>query len=427
MNQTAPELEKAVLGSILRDSNSIRICVETGVSLGWFANDIHAKLYHLMLTLFREGKLPETLLVLDQSSKLGIELPKPTYLDDCVDVSCVSGSLPWYLNLLRGFYQRRILRDNLTSALEDLKRPDQGIAEVIAIISATLTDLNQDNGTKQSLFEIGQALLTEWQEPKTAHRLLSWPLRDIDTAIGKLSEEYICLASQESQGKTAFAVQMAANLATHGIPVSIKSLESRTAQIVTRLISHLGQVNTLLMRQGKGLSSDFAKAVNGLESLRKLGIDVCDKPANTDQLRAWAHNERGRGSRLLIVDNLKHIQPAQRYNSLPEMFRDFSLQLKWIRDEVKLPLMVLHHLSKDDDVSWSRDLRRDVDILIFLKANEQKTIQPSEDNDYIGQWFCNLEVVKNRDGQSGMEIPLEFDKYRQTFRGTGKTQEEDGL
>lgn len=427
MTQTALELERATLGCILHNPEAIRVCVETGVGLSWFANSTHAKLYHVMLILFRDGKLPESLLVKDMAARMDIALPKPTYLDECIDVSFTVTSLPWYLNLLRGFYQRRMLRDNLTMALEDLKLPGQKIEEVIANISATLTDLNQDNGTKKSLFEIGRALLTEWQEPTTAHRLLSWPLTDIDAAIGKLSEEYICLASQESQGKTAFAVQMAANLATHGIPCSIKSLESRTAQIVTRLISHLGQVNTLLMRQGKGLSSDFAKALNGLQSLEKLGIDVCDKPANTDQLRAWAHNERGRGSRLLIIDNLKHIQPAQRYNSLPEMFRDFSLQLKWIRDEVKLPVMVLHHLSKDDDVSWSRDLRRDVDILIFLKANEQKTIQPSESNDYIGQWFVNLEVVKNRDGQSGMEIPLEFDKYRQTFRGTAKTQEEDGL
>ena len=134
-----------------------------------------------------------------------------------------------------------------------------------------------------------------------------------------------------------------------------------------------------------------------------------------DQLLAWAKCEKKAGSKILAIDNMRHIRPGQKYASPVEQFRDLSVRLKWIRDDTGLPLIVLHHLTDDLDVSWSRDIRRDADILLYLIENETYSIKPTQENQWTEKSVIDFEVRKNREGLRGFKVLGEFDKKRQTF------------
>ena len=409
-------IEQSVIGCLLlASSKTLPLCVNSGVSSAWFTDPKHKAIFDVALAEFRAGRYPDEMMV---ESALP-DLP-PRYIQSCIDDTPTAEHMGYYLDILKADYHKRKLVETLTAISENLAKQSTGEAnqEAIAAIIATVNQINDDcAGTRESPSDIAARLITLWRKPPEKRGLISWGLYDIDEQLGPIAQEYICIAAQESAGKTALAIQLIDTLALTGKRGSILSLESRADQIVARQISHLGQVNTLDMRRGKGRESEFTKAEQVAEQLKTLPVSISDKPSNTDQILSWALNEKAMGSCLLIVDNMKHIQPARKYGNLPEMFRDFSLQLKWIRDRTGLPLIVLHHLSKEDDVSWSRDLRRDVDILIFLKPDEKRSSPPCHENDWIGQWYVNVEVVKCRDGQSGFQIPLEFRKYVQTFVG----------
>ena len=119
---------------------------------------------------------------------------------------------------------------------------------------------------------------------------------------------------------------------------------------------------------------------------------------------------------MLLIDNMKHIKPSQKYNSVVEQFRDLSVRIKWMRDDLKMPVIVLHHLTDGGDVSWSKDIRRDADVLLYLTRDEDLSIVPSQVNHYTGKAVVNCEVRKFRDADAGYSVKLEFDKPIQTFR-----------
>jgi hypothetical protein len=143
-------------------------------------------------------------------------------------------------------------------------------------------------------------------------------------------------------------------------------------------------------------------------------VRISDAQATAEQLIAWGIAEKRAGSRLLIVDNMKHIRTTSKYNSLPELFRELSLKAKRLRDETKLPVIMLHHTNEDGDVSWSKDIKRDVDILITMTKDEDLSVTPAVPGDQAID-FVRFKIDKNRDGQAGLSVPVRFRKEIQTF------------
>jgi len=102
------------------------------------------------------------------------------------------------------------------------------------------------------------------------------------------------------------------------------------------------------------------------------------------------------------------------YTSRIDMMADMSVRLKQLRDDTGLPVVVCHHSNTSDDVSWSSDVRRDADMLIFLREDEANTRPPSGKGD-VGDWCINFDVEKNREGHKDVQIPLRFRKEYQRF------------
>jgi len=246
--------------------------------------------------------------------------------------------------------------------------------------------------------------------------------------MGHLTDEIVYIAARESVGKTAFAVQMAVQMGFFGIRVAFASLESKRQKLVQRMIAQIGRVNTLDLKFKHGspsaLSFGFQRAREAGEKIKDLPIAIEDCGMNIDQIRAFAQMEKARGARLLIVDNMKHIRHDGKSKSTTEQFRELALGLKWMRDDLDMPVIVLHHLNKDGDVSWSDDIRRDADVLLFLEVDE-KASRPYKPPDWTGQTIINVKSEKAREGRRGFQVQAEFLPHHQTFIEHGEPQQEE--
>ena len=229
---------------------------------------------------------------------------------------------------------------------------------------------------------------------------------------------------------TAFAVQMAVQLGFAGVHVAFASLESKKDKLVQRMIAMIGRCDTLNMRFGmrpNARAFDFERGREAAEKIKKLNITIEDVGMNTDQIRAFAQMQQSRGAQLLIIDNMKHIRPkgSVKGKSVVEQFRELAQGIKWIRDDLSMPVIVLHHLSKTGDVSWSDDIRRDADVLLFLTPNEEESEPYTPQNKWKGRTIIDVDCEKAREGRRGYTLKTEFIPHHQTFVETGPQPEEE--
>lgn len=286
---------------------------------------------------------------------------------------------------------------------------DNAIAEIIK----QTREIQAPMAVVPSFGELCDAQVQEWTSPTPSHTLLPWHLSRVNEFVGRVRTEYILIAAQPGLGKTALALNWAVSLAHLGHPVAFRSLESNTASLLPRLVAAVGQIDTIPIREHRATPETIQKAVEALDTIKRLPLAITDQPATIEGLRVWADSAKQAGAKALVIDNLRHIRPSQKYQSPIEMYRDYSLKLKWLRDDVQLPLMVLHHTNTQGELAWSSDIERDADIVLTMSTDEDA--DQVYEGKPIGPTKVQIKVVKNRHGQAHQTIEVWFDKKHQTL------------
>jgi replicative DNA helicase len=254
--------------------------------------------------------------------------------------------------------------------------------------------------------------------PDDAHTLLEWPVPSITRNMGRVDREIIWIVARESVGKTAFVIQWLLRLGLDGHMVSMASLESSCESVGSRAIANIGELDNFHIRQRSASKGLVERAYKYADTIPKC-IRVIDSSMSLDQLYAWGKSEARRGSKLIVIDNTRHITVRGNIDRVNEV-AEISSRMKQLRDETQIPVVILHHSTYDaktgkEDVSWSKDIRRDADVIIFLKADEELTEVPQSPAD-PGKWAVRFCVDKNREGRKGYDILTRFVKEHQLFR-----------
>lgn len=322
-------------------------------------------------------------------------------------LQCVPQEAGYWTGLLRSASQIERFKFAALEILEISKADNDDPEEAIASAQKKLFSITQSTAASNcDIHAIGKAVIESWRSGEIAKMGIQWPIQKLQQSIGNITDELVIIAALPSVGKTALSLQMALRSSESGRIVSFLSLESSADKIAQRLIATITQIPTLPLRAGH--STRYDEALERWEKIKALPFRLRTGPHSADQIHAWAQAEKAAGSRLLILDNLKHVRITRKFNSRPEQFGWLSQEMKHVRDEVQLPFVVIHHMTDDDKLSWSSDIQRDFDIIVVMSAAEETK----------GQSSCRVEfeVRKNRDGHSGFTVGATFEKDVQTFR-----------
>jgi replicative DNA helicase len=251
--------------------------------------------------------------------------------------------------------------------------------------------------------------------------MLDWPVPSITRHMGRVDRELIWIVAQPSIGKTALVLQWLLHLAGQGHPVSMASLESAADMIGSRAIAITGPMDNYPIRQRRAMPETVARA---FEAARRIPdcIRITDSRMTIDQVYAWGKAEARKGARLVVVDNTRHIHVRGNVDRVNEV-AEISSRMKHLRDEAGVPVVVLHHSMIDaktgrEDVSWSKDIRKDADVVVFLKHDPDNSTPPQHEHD-PGLWAVKWSVEKNRESRAGYEILMRFRKEWQRFEEWG--------
>ena len=249
------------------------------------------------------------------------------------------------------------------------------------------------------------------------------------TALDKMTSglqknDLIIVAARPAMGKTAFALNVAQNVAKlNNANVAIFSLEMGADQLVSRLISAEGRIEAYRLKTGTLEGQDWRSLKIATEVLSNLGIYLDDTPGiRVGELRAKCRQlHQQKGLSMVMIDYLQLLSGSKANSgNRQQEVSEISRTLKEMARELEIPVIALSQLSRQvesredkrpmmSDLRESGSIEQDADIVTFLYREDYYKKDMSE-NDNI------VEVIfgKHRSGAVGT-IKLAFRKEISRF------------
>jgi len=432
------EAEQSLLGSLMLDKNAI-INMADFLKPEDFYRKTHQEIYSTCLELFQKSEPIDILSVSNRLREKNLleEVGGNSYLTELIN----SVPTPSHaLNYAKIVHRKGILR-NLIDASQEIGQ--------IAFNETEDTDVILDKAEKR-IFSIAQKGLTQEFVPvkltladaferidklskhQGGLRGLATGFTDLDNILAGLQKsDLIILAARPSLGKSALALNFAANIAIHQkIPVGMFSLEMSRDQVVDRLISSLSGVDLWRLRTGRlsaeGDDNDFARIQQALGILSEAPLYIDDAASPTVlQMKAMCRRlqaENGMG--LVIIDYLQLMEPLNPYANPVQQVSENSRALKALARELNIPVLVVSQLSRAveqrspqiprlSDLRQSGTIEQDGDVVLFIYREDRYRPESSR------KGIADIIISKHRNGPVG-RVELYFDERSVTFRNLEK-------
>jgi len=434
------EAEKSLLGSLILDKNAI-IKVADYLQSKDFYKQKHQQIYQAILELFEKGEPVDLLAVSTRLKEKNLlkEIGGNGYLTELINTVPTATHISNYAKIVQ---RKRILRDLISSSQE---------INIIGHNEQEDIDVLLDQA-EQRIFSIAQKSLTQRFIPikdgiedaferidklskhKGGLRGLPTGFTALDNILAGLQKsDLIILASRPSLGKSAMAVNFAANIAINKkIPVGIFSLEMSKDQIIDRLIATLANVDLWRLRTGRlsseGENNDFSRIQHAMSILREAPIYIDDaSSSNVLQMRAMARRlQASHGLGLIVIDYLQLMESRNPTVNIVQQISEISRALKGLARELNVPVLALSQLSRAvehrspqiprlADLRESGSLEQDSDVVLLIYREDRYNTESTKKN------IAEIIIAKHRNGPIG-KVELYFDDQRVCFRNLEKQE-----
>ncbi|WP_407270384.1 replicative DNA helicase [Radiobacillus sp. PE A8.2] len=242
--------------------------------------------------------------------------------------------------------------------------------------------------------------------------------RDLDQVTGGLHPgELIIVAARPSVGKTAFALNLAANhCRQHGIS-SIFSLEMGHEQLLERMISAEGGINNQKWRGMAFAEEDYTNVIFAAGEISNWKLQVHEQSRTIQDIRSSLRKtirDCPNEQHLAIIDYLQLMAPMERRERRDLEVGDMTRELKLLALELKIPIVLLSQLSRGveqrqdkrpfmSDLRESGNIEQDADMIAFLYRDDYYHKNTDKPN------IIEIILAKQRNGPTGT-VELMFRK-----------------
>lgn len=411
------EAEQAVLGSMLTDKDAVSSAIEILNKEDFYREDNKA-IFEAMVNLYSRPEPIDIITVKDELLSIGKfdVVGGLEYLADLPEKVPTTANVDKYIKIVE---EKSILRSLIKTSNELITLGYDETQEVDAVMDQAekkVFDLMKDrNQTGYSL--IKDVLVDSFEQLERLYNQKGgitgvpsgFAELDLRTA-GFHNSELIILAARPAMGKTAFALNIATNVAKANIPVLLFSLEMSKEQLANRILSSEAMVDSNKIKTGKLDENDWVKIVDALGTLSEMKMCIDDTAGiSITKLREKARKlalEKNIG--LIIIDYLQLIQGSgsRKNGSRENEISEISRSLKVLAKDLKIPVIALSQLSRAteqrkehrpmlSDLRESGAIEQDADIVMFLHRDDYYNDE-SENKD-----ISEVIIAKNRSGATG--------------------------
>jgi len=409
------EAEQSVLGAMLIDSEAAPIV--TGIlQPAHFYRENHRQIYETMLRLYAKGEPIDLITLSDALAQRGIleqvgdvqyltllanMVPSSAVVDHYAQIVQSKAILRELINAAQQISAACYQQEEVSSVLEEaerlifqlsqsrVRRDFQGMSEIIAEVYERIAYMVQNKGSVSGL--------------ATGFRALD------ELTSGLQPSDLIIIAARPSVGKTAFALNIAQNVAIRQRQaVAIFSLEMAKDQLAMRMLCTEARVDGQKVRSGWLDSNDWKRISEASDILAEAPIFIDDTPAITAmEMRSKARRLKlEHDIRLIIVDYLQLMRGGGRTESRQQEVAEITRSLKAIARELQVPLIALSQLSRRAeeregkrpglaDLRESGEIEQAADVVAFLYREDYY------DQDTPNRNIIEVIIGKHRNGPVG--------------------------
>lgn len=440
------EAEMSVLSvAFLNKSALTKVCEDLYPEM--FYSDQNRKIFEAIRSLYN-SKIPlDTTTLVNELNKRkdltavgGIE-----YISDIIDKEATSANIDYYIKILKEKALMRNLIDTATNIVTTAYDEEEDVTDILDDAEKRILNIVKERQTSDFIhikdaIAVAQERLEQLSKNNSSLTGLPTGFLDLDKATAGLHEgELIIVAARPGMGKTAFALNIATYAAQNTKKaVAIFNLEMPAEQLVNRMRSAVGQVDSYKLQTGNLTHEDWKRINEANSQLSETNIQIVDDSSITAseikaKCRSLANKEEGLG--LVIIDYLQLVTSGgRRPESRQQEVAEISRALKTMAMELKVPVIALAQLSrsveqrKEDkrpmlsDLRESGSIEQDADIVLFINRNDyyKAKEQIGKQNNVV----ADIIIAKHRKGSVG-QFKLLFELNMSNFRNYSAANEEN--
>lgn len=426
------DAEQSVLGSMFLTKKALQKALEGLVSEEFYL-DSHSKIFECIKSV-DDKKIPVDLTtVTEELNNRGwlSQIGDVDYIAEMINKVPTTANIDEYIKIVSEKALLRKLIDEATSIVQDSYTAGRDIGDFLYQAQKKISDVSQ--GLKTTEFKTIQDVLVKTQADLEALAANKSDITGIPTGFYDLDKitsgfhphQLIILAARPGMGKTAVALNMATNMAIQAKKsVAIFNMEMGAEQLVTRMLSSVGQVTGDKLKTGNLEHNDWKKLNEAVSRLSNTKMFIDDNAGQTvADIRSKCRRLKSSPSGLdiVIIDYITLIQSAGKgvvmgQNRQQEV-SDISRALKTMAMELDIPVIALSQLSRGieqrtdkkpmlSDLRESGAIEQDADIVGFLHCSDEE--REKEDS------LMEIVIRKHRNGPL-KDIPLIFQRATSTF------------
>ena len=444
------EAEQAVLGAIFLNTDALADAMEY-VEADDFYRRSHQLLFQAMVDLNNNSEAIDVLTVqnyLSTNNQLD-DVGGVAYIAELATSVPTAANAGYYAKIVEEKSMLRRLISTATNIITQANNNDEDVPSLLDSAERQIMDVSERrnrSGFREIKDVLNEALndvdrLSQQSEDITG---LPTGYKEFDKMTAGLQpDNLIILAARPAVGKTAFALNIAQNVATStDTSVAIFSLEMSAESLVNRMLCAEGSINANHLRTGQLDEGEWQNLIVAMGALSNTSIFIDDTPGiKMAEIRAKCRRlakEKGNLG-LVVIDYLQLIEGSNKESRQQEV-SEISRQLKKLAKELGVPILALSQLSRGveqrqdkrpvlSDIRESGSIEQDADIVAFLYRDDyyergESKSDDDEDDEPLNQDVGEVELIieKNRAGARGT-VKLLFIKSYNKFSNISYAQE----
>jgi replicative DNA helicase len=392
------EAEQSVLGGLLIDNSAWDRAGDLLNDSDFYRHE-HRLIYAAIGALVNQAKPADVITVFEQLQSLG-------KAEDCgglVYLNALAQSVPSAANLRRYaeiVRERAVLRKLVATSDEiataAFNPQGRQVSEILDEAESKIFKIGEEGSRSRQGFLSMDTLVVQLidrvnelaengAEEVTGVRTGFY---DMDKMTAGLQPgDLIVLAARPSMGKTAFALNIAENVAVNeGLPVVVFSMEMGAAQLALRMVGSLGRIDQGRLRTGKLQDDEWGRLTETVEKLSKVSVFIDEGSAlSPSELRARARRQARQCGQLglIVVDYLQLMSGSggSSEENRATVIGEISRGLKSLAKELKCPVIALSQLNRSvetrtdkrpmmSDLRESGAIEQDADVIMFIYRDD---------------------------------------------------------
>ncbi|MBL0726739.1 replicative DNA helicase [Piscinibacter sp. HJYY11] len=392
------EAEQSVLGGLLIDNSAWDRAGDLLTDSDFYRHE-HQLIYGAIGGLINQAKPADVITVFEQLQSLG----KAEACGGLVYLNALAQSVPSAANLRRYaeiVRERAVLRklvaasdEIATAAFNPQGRP---VPQILDEAESKIFKIGEEGSrSRQGFISMDTLVVQLIDRVNELHENGAEEVTGVRTGFYDMDKmtaglqpgDLIVLAARPSMGKTAFALNIAENVAVNeGLPVVVFSMEMGAAQLALRMVGSLGRIDQSHLRTGKLQDDEWGRLSEAVEKLGKAAVFIDEGSAlSPSELRARARRQARQCGQLglIVVDYLQLMSGSGggSEENRATVIGEISRGLKSLAKELRCPVIALSQLNRSvetrtdkrpmmSDLRESGAIEQDADVIMFIYRDD---------------------------------------------------------